>query len=646
MKSKRSNNKRGGISVFLLMLFLSLTLLVSSFVNAAGFYAGESYSNAAFDLGGRSVLAEYYKPLQESYGIFGVKGDQDSISEKLYMYAKESIYQSPLNQNEKTFDPLGLCVNGVTVDLKDFSLLDVNNFESQVLEQMKYRILIPKVNSINVIAEEINRGALLIELTKKAIAIFQRFAELEPILTLVFNAHEKIAELETQLKKALMEEKGSEEEILEKAKELAIISVEIRKNYELLLFNLIRLKNTSKNMLNVFNDFEDFIRNPKNSLGTTVGKEVEQKVAAIKNILNDLNNVDGLSYETAIEMNTKLLENFEAGLKTGSVDTSTLILNYNWGIDFMILRDILIKGKEDKDKKQMIKEIINVSNQSSGHLKDQPEDRVLKNQKVIKGLPSAGLLQQDEFLISFNANLESLFNMKEQIEKGVNNIQVNEYILRYMANRQSELGTNRFFSNEVEYILYGNKSDSKNYTEFENNFLILRTGLNMVHIFSNPQKMKEVSALAAAITPGPWALATELLIITAWATVEAENDLKLLEDKTGVALIKKESDWAISIDSLINGGLKNIIRPKEAANGLLYEDYLRLFLLIEPREVKLLRTMDLIQINIKGNNNENFSMKEYYCGFDYHAFITKRSILPKLNKFWLDTIEISGTQLY
>lgn len=646
MEIKWSNNKRGGISIFLLMLFLSLTLLVSSFVNAAGFYAGRSYSTAAFDLGGRSVLAEYYKPLQASYGIFAVKGDENLIREKLYLYAKESISQSTSNQTKKTINPLGLGINGVTVDFKDYALLDINNFENQLLEQMKYRILIPKVNSIKTIAEEINQGALLIELTKKAIAIVQRLAELEPILITLFNTHERIADLETRLRKALMEDKGSEEDIAATKQELAIISTEIRKNYDILLFNLSRVKNLSKNIVIAINDFDNFIINQKNSLGTTVGKELEQKVSAIKIIISDFNDINGLSYETEIELNTKMLESFESGLKNGSVDRITLIQKYNWKIDFSILGDIIIKGKEDKDKKELIVALTKESNQSNGNLQDNEEDRVLKNQKVITSLPSTGLLNEDDFQIPFNFNLESLLNMKELIVKGVNDIQVNEYILRYMANRHNELSANRFFRNEVEYILYGNKSDSKNYAEFKINFMILRTSLNMLHIYSNPQKRSQASALAAGITPGPWALATELIVATAWATLEAENDLKLLENGAGVVLIKKEGDWAIGIDSLLNGGLRNIVVPKESVKGLLYEDYLRLFLFILPREVKLLRTMDIIQINIKGNDNENFNLKEYYCGFDFHAFITKRSILPKLNKFWLDTIEISGSQLY
>lgn len=646
MINKGLNSKRGSMSIFLLMLFLSLVLLVSFFVNAAGYYSGRSYSKAALDLAGRSVLAEYLKPLQKSYGIFAVRGDADAMKEKLYLYAQESFSQIRPSGPKETLDVLGLKIDSITVDLKAFSLLDISIFENQILEQMKYRIFIPKTNNFYDIADEINQGALLIDLTGKATAVFQKMGELGKIFALLLKAHERIAYLEAQMKQILFKTKESDQSIEINVQELKKIGTEIRKNYEILTFNLSRIKNLSKDLLSFIDEFDYFIKSQQKSLMGNLGSEIIQKVTSIKAIVNGIDERNNQSYEEAIEKNVGLLKNFENSVNNKFSDMSALNQNYNWTIDFTLLTEFQSGGIENTDKKERYIELTEEFNQSLESSVEGPGGRILRNEKVIKGLPSAMLTKQGEIQIGLSPDLKSLLNLKELILKGTNLIQINEYILIYMMNHQSEPSDSRFFNNEVEYVLFGDKNDQVNYDKFKINFLILRASLNMLHIYSNAQKRSEVAALAAGITPGPWALCTELIIATAWASVEAENDLKLLEAGDRIVLVKNEKDWAIGLESLLNLRSIKAIVPKDSKRGLLYQDYLRLFLILEPRENKILRIMDLIQLNIKGSVDESFNIKDYYCGFAYHAFITKKNILPKMSGFWLNTIETEGTQLY
>ncbi|MDR0570910.1 MAG: DUF5702 domain-containing protein [Clostridiales Family XIII bacterium] len=48
-------------------------------------------------------------------------------------------------------------------------------------------------------------------------------------------------------------------------------------------------------------------------------------------------------------------------------------------------------------------------------------------------------------------------------------------------------------------------------------------------------------------------------------------------------------------------------------------DYLRVFLFFTPRETKLLRAMDLIQLNMKMDYYGDFLMQEHYAGVRYQV---------------------------
>ena len=191
----------------------------------------------------------------------------------------------------------------------------------------------------------------------------------------------------------------------------------------------------------------------------------------------------------------------------------------------------------------------------------------------------------------------------------------------------------------------GGFEDDENYKDTRGYLFLLRTGLNLAHIYSDPVKREEVIALAAVLTPPPVSVATQLAIATVWAGAEAENDLKLLEDGKKVALLKGKTNWALSLEGIAEGLAVNddgsvrgggsggnsgsdgngggYIEPSNKS-GLDYEDYLRMLLFFQNREMKLLRTMDLIQLNMRGRYHKDFLMKDYYGGFAFDAVVQDR----------------------
>ena len=115
-------------------------------------------------------------------------------------------------------------------------------------------------------------------------------------------------------------------------------------------------------------------------------------------------------------------------------------------------------------------------------------------------------------------------------------------------------------------------------------------------------------------------------VMAAWTAAETGNDMRLLENGDKVAIFKTSSQWAThDIVTIANGWVAEIVLKDpvyaEDRSGQSYRDYLRLMLYIMDRETKLLRIMDLIQINLKGTYNGEFLMREHYSGFRFECSV-------------------------
>ena len=74
-----------------------------------------------------------------------------------------------------------------------------------------------------------------------------------------------------------------------------------------------------------------------------------------------------------------------------------------------------------------------------------------------------------------------------------------------------------------------------------------------------------------------------------------------------------------------------------------YENYLKLLLMTEKEDVKLLRIMDLIQINMKGSVREEFMIGDHFTGAVISADIKKKSVSPYVRG---RTISVSQAHSY
>lgn len=155
--------------------------------------------------------------------------------------------------------------------------------------------------------------------------------------------------------------------------------------------------------------------------------------------------------------------------------------------------------------------------------------------------------------------------------------------------------------------------------------------------------------MAESITPGPLGLATQLIIAEAWALLETKEDMKTLLDGGRVPILKSADEWQTGLGGVLDGDevkdklddeskalldekrgeieqLNGIAdKLKDIKDGLSYDDHLMIMILAMDERVRLLRIMDLVQINMKYRYYRDFNMMEYYVGTRFTLEANRRT---------------------
>ncbi|MEN6315523.1 MAG: DUF5702 domain-containing protein [Clostridiaceae bacterium] len=207
------------------------------------------------------------------------------------------------------------------------------------------------------------------------------------------------------------------------------------------------------------------------------------------------------------------------------------------------------------------------------------------------------------------------------------NIYLNEYIMGTFKNTvpavikgmESVKDTNlhgiekdrlqTFYDSEVEYVLHGNASQKLNNIMTKSELLLVRFGLNTLHVYTDGRKKAMATGIATAVagwwTGGAGIPVISNLIMCGWGMGEAVADVMDLMEGKSVPIYKLPGDWKLEM------GLPAVAGPKTDKRLYFnYHDYLRLFLLTMDENKKLDRVEDLIQLNM-GKLKEGFRMSGF-----------------------------------
>lgn len=280
---------------------------------------------------------------------------------------------------------------------------------------------------------------------------------------------------------------------------------------------------------------------------------------------------------------------------------------------------------------------------SEGREEPKGNGRKIGNSVVLETLPSNGVkntLNIDEAVrILKNNGLRD--NLKE---KGLNTAVELTFIHKYFGSHTKIADEKKaYFTNEWEYIIKGKPDDEANYLACRRRIFLIRNALNLSYLKGDKVKMALLSTAAEAITPGPFAIATKAVLMELWAALESENDVNELVRGGKVPIIKTPETWKTDLSLVLDGKnfagtlnreakdnldkkKKEILKNDGAKGGECrgvgndYEDYLIALMLLVNENTRVLRTMDLVQINMKYRYYEDFNFEEYYTGL---CFATK-----------------------
>lgn len=167
---------------------------------------------------------------------------------------------------------------------------------------------------------------------------------------------------------------------------------------------------------------------------------------------------------------------------------------------------------------------------------------------------------------------------------------------------------------QVEYVIGRSGSDKENLEKVAKRLLLIREGINLAHLYTDPGKRAQSAALASAIASGflvpPAAGIVEMVLLLCWSFGESILEVRALFDGQKVPLLKNAQNWNLSLENLPNLLSElSVQRQGDPENGVGYEDYLRVLLFLETEEEKVMGSLDMIEADIRSQQGrENFRM--------------------------------------
>lgn len=198
-----------------------------------------------------------------------------------------------------------------------------------------------------------------------------------------------------------------------------------------------------------------------------------------------------------------------------------------------------------------------------------------------------------------------------------------------------------YLNNELEYVVKGSPDDETNYNACRRRLFLARNALNLAALYKDPAKVELITTVSQTITPGPLGAATQVILSEAWAAAETEKDLEVLYDNGRVPVLKTGEQWMTDLESIIDSsevskklddeskqmlnenrdeihGIPGIHNAAQiVTEGLSYDEYLILMILCMNRNTRILRIMDIVQIDMKYRYYRDFNLMEYYTGVRY-----------------------------
>ena len=188
---------------------------------------------------------------------------------------------------------------------------------------------------------------------------------------------------------------------------------------------------------------------------------------------------------------------------------------------------------------------------------------------------------------------------------------LNEYILCHFGSAvDPDSGSGLKYP--LEEILKGKHSDAANLESLAGELLLIREGINVIHIYRDPALKEQAQTLAAAVAavillPEAEPL-IEVLLIAGWAFAESLLDVRTLFSGQKIPFVKNTSDWQVGLMQIPAMAADMDAFRKPASTGMGYVDYLRTRLVTVGQDTKVCRMCAMVEHKMRGFGRAGFRL--------------------------------------
>ena len=608
--------EKGSISIYAAISFTCIIALVLTLIEAGRYeYCGAKLSmitNNAVE----SAMGDYANELVDEYGLFLNANTDDDLVKKIDEYVSANISGFEGDYIDflsiANYKMPGSEIKHITDDGGSFMAKEVSDYMKIKVGEDAANALIDKYGN----SSSIGNISSFIKSVKSAKKKIERVAEAASDL---YDAYENIKntadEIKDDLKRIKKAVKNMRETIEDyKANECDFEDLE--KAYNILVGQVDNLKK----------DLEDI---------TSYGKKATESKGEYEEGKEEAQSIYGEVWpdEETPETEDELLDNYDdvkdvieviEGIDLSDFDKTKDLVEEN---AVKIIERKLDKLTENIDVAKTIKDltkgikldgIVSNPNKSMG----KKNGYGVSGKDIVKYVEN---ISEDIFLgqvmdVSKVSNLkiekdnESPSNIKDKgkgdikkIDEALFSLYCGDVFASYTDKKDDAL-----LNYEMEYILCGHEGDKENLSESVAKLLALREATNVIAILSNPDMLNEARTLALStfgLTGVPAiTVLGEVLIVAAWGYAESVLDVRNLLAKGRCKLIKKRTDFKLSlgnIGSIMNGSFAETKGEGETIHdGLNYKGFLEILMFTTDKTVKYYRAMDLIEGRTRQKNSE------------------------------------------
>ena len=569
--------RRGSVSIYLAIVFLSVVLLVCAIAEAGRVNAVQAKDKAVTMMAADSIIAGYAKQVYDDYGILLV-WNKESLDENLSKYIQANIKMADLEVSGNDF--LGSDLQEVSVTKKVYATDNGGDaFTKQVSEYLKYagltNAIAKLINNSKEVKEDDSKQSVADDITDKSYDKLEDMVEDIDGLVKDISDTTELSKWNEKINKVFVDKSVNKKLIKEVYKYCEKTKKEIVEKESKIDKAINKIENYLEKK-SVFLKKNDYKKSAKDYM--------DENLSVLKKIKDKINKVKEFEFASSVSGNPNEKTNAEH------------FANVSAQIE-ELLKDLQVAMITEKDKQN--KSIFDSA-------KDIFDKSVLS--LVIKDTSNLSTASVKTSSLPSQTSMSKSQESSSLYDKAVMGVYSNLYFGNYIDPKKKNA-----LKYGLEYLVAGKDTDKSNLASVVERLVAIRHLPNYACLLQDEARKSEIETIAmsvAAVTCLPFLEPIAKAVLTeAWVLAESVNDVKALLAGEKLSLMKTSANWKTSLTNLFGASAKGDV------SGFKYEVYLGFLLMITDRDKVVYRTMDLIQMNICKNYNKEFRMNKGLMSF-------------------------------